>query len=111
MKNKSVISRKALGELQIGDRVTRMLAGVTPIPMIVTNITHDLITAKEDRSKIEKPTFEQLKEAALRAGIPEEIINRIIKDDDHIEPTWDFSPFTGLEVDDDIPTIVSYLTT
>lgn len=107
---KAVASRKLLRELQVGDRVTRMLAGVISIPMIVTEVTHELITAKEDRSKIKQPSIEELKKAAHQAGIPEEIYNKQLQEGEYKEPTWDFDPFTGLEVDDNIPTVVSYLT-
>lgn len=113
-KRRKIITKEQLEDLDVGDRVIRMLRGRVAINMIVINRTPEMIETQIDNSR-EPSAVEYMKS---KPELMERFKSVGYKDEDanpNNEPVWTFNASTGGEIDrelgwDGVEKSGSYLT-
>lgn len=84
-------------DLQVGDRVIRMLAGKIPMNMIVSKVEKGVITCVMNLKERKEAIGGAIRIAKM-LGANEEDINRL----ENEPPYWTFDVVTGAEIDTDL---------
>lgn len=83
---------KLFKDVQVGDRVTRMLGGQIAMELVVLKIESDIITCGLPPEKHQKAR-EQIQRASHTTGVP------LSEEEKNSLPEWTFSINNGAEID------------